>query len=369
MASDFDAVLASLYEAAVVRDTWPKALQKFADLYDSRGALITRGDRNHEGLLYSASLAPTVAQFFEQNWHLNDYRTTKCVPKAGQGFVTDRHIIAYDDIAESEYYSGFARPAGVPWFTTGGMVRSDGVAIGFSLQRSDGEGPFSNKEVGRLNMMLPRLCEVLSLAYRINSDRGRSMLLGLELVDQAALLIDGQGRVRDMNAAARALIGLLFTMRAQRPLAVCRGMQDGFARWVDAALASAPSAAMTARRIIRLEDIEGRSWIGQAMPVAGEAGDIFSNGHAILMFIPAHAAGHPSAAVLAIAFGLTPAEARVAERVAAGLTVDQVAASLSLNRNAVRFHMKSILPKANVRRHAAFVAAAAALSSAQMRNQ
>lgn len=137
-------------------------------------------------------------------------------------------------------------------------------------------------------------------------------------------------------------------------------------RWIDAARISASADATMARRIIRLADTEGRPWVGQAMPVAGEAGDIFSNGHAVLIFMPAHAASRPSAAVLAVAFDLTPTEARVAELIAAGLTVDDVASRLSCNRNAVRFHMKSILPKANVRRHAAFVAAAAALSVGPM---
>lgn len=369
MASDFEAVLVSLYEAAVVRDTWPIALQRFADLFGSRGALVTRGDRNHEGLLYSPALAPTVAQFFEQDWHLNDYRTVECIPRANRGFVTDRHIIDYDDIAKSDYYSGFACPAGVPWFTTGGMVRSDGVAIGFSLQRCDREGAFSDKEVSRLNLILPRLCEVLSLTYRINTDRERSMLSGLELVDQAALLIDHRGRVCDMNAAAQALADRLFTLRAQRLFAVCPGKQIEFAQWINAACASMAPAAMIARRIIRLEDRAGQSWIGQTMPIAGEANDIFGNGHAILIFMPAHVANRPSAALLAAAFDLTPAEARVAELIAAGHTVDDVAARLSLNRNAVRFHMKSILPKANVQRHAAFVAASSALSVAPVRNE
>lgn len=362
MAPEFDAVLASLYEAAVVRESWPKALQKFADLHGSRGALLTRGDRNHEGLLYSPGLAPTVAQFFEQGWHLDDYRTAECVPRADRGFVTDRHIIAYDDIAKSDYYSGFALPAGVPWFTTGGMVRSDGVAIGFSLQRSDGEGPFSDSEVRRLNRVLPRLCEVLSLTYRINTDRDRSMLMGLELVDQPALLIDRWGLVCDMNEAAQALVGQLFMIRARRPLAVEARSQIRFAQWIDAARSSWTGAGTTARRIVRLVDRNGRSWIAQAMPVAGEANDIFGNGDSIVIFLPAHAASHPSAAILAAAFDLTPAEARVAELIAAGLTVDEVATRLPLNRNAVRFHMKSILPKANVRRQAAFVAAASALA-------
>lgn len=362
MGSDLEAVLASLYEAAVVREKWPTALQRLADLCGSRGALITRGDRSHDGLIYSPGLAPTVAQFFEQDWHLNDYRTVGARPRINRGFVADQHIIAHDQIAHSDYYSSFAAPAGVPWFAAGGLDRIDGVALAFSLQRSAKQGPFSKRDLLRLNAIVPRLREVLSLTYRINTDRERALLAGLEMIDQAAVLVDRQGLVKDMNGAAAALLGNLLTVRAKRLQPCGSGLQASLTKWIESACAPFGQSTPVARRVIRLEDKAGRIWMGQAMPVATAACDIFGSGQAVLIFMPAHAARAPSAAVLAAAFGLTTAETRVAMLIAAGLTVDEVAARLSLSRNAVRFHLKSIFPKAGVQRQAAFVAAVGALS-------
>lgn len=362
MVSDLEGVLASLYEAAVVREKWPTALQNLADLCGSRGALITRGDRSHDGLLYSPGLGPTVAQFFEQDWHLNDYRTVGARPRINRGFVADQHIITHDEIAQSDYYASFAAPAGVPWFAAGGLDRVDGVALAFSLQRSDKQGAFSKRDLQRLNAILPRLREVLSLTYRINTDRERALLAGLEMIDQAAVLVDRQGLVKDMNGAAAALVGSLLTVRAKRLQACGPGLQPGLTRWIESACAPDCQSAPDARRIIRLEDKTGRIWMGQAMPVSTAACDIFGSGHAVLIFMPAHATRRPSEAMLITAFGLTVAEARVAGLIAAGLTIDEVAARLSLNRNAVRFHVKSIFLKAGVHRQAAFVAAVGALT-------
>jgi len=310
--SDLEGVLASLYEAAVVREKWPTALQNLADLCGSRGALITRGDRSHDGLICSPGLGPTVAQFFEQEWHLNDYRTHGAMPKINGGFVADQHIITHDEIARSEYYRSFAAPAGVPWFAAGGLDRVDGVALAFSLQRSDKEGPFSKRDLQRLNMILPRLREVLCLTYRINTDRERALLAGLDLIDQAAVLVDRHGLVKNMNGAAEALVGSLLTVRAKRLLACGPGLQAAMTDWIDSACSASAQSASIGRRVIRLEDTSGRIWMGQALPVAAEACDIFGGGHAVLIFMPAHATHHPSEALLSSAFNLTPAEARVA---------------------------------------------------------
>lgn len=360
MAADFDAVLASLYEAAVIRDLWPTALQQFAEFWGSRGALITRGDRNHQGLLYSPSLDATVSQFFEQDWHLNDYRTAKCMPLANIGFVTDQHIIDYDDIARSDYYSRFAKSAGVPWFATGGIKRSDGVALGVSLQRSEKEGAFSVAEMRKLNRILPRLREVLSLGYRMSTEQELSMLSGLDLIDQAAVVLDRSSKVCGMNEAASQLIDRLFTMSSHSLVTINPHKQSGLAQWLNM-ICNIDIGADGDRRVFTLDDVDGLPWLVQAMPVLGQASDVFGTGDIVLVFSPAFTTHSPSKFALAKAYGLTSAEARVAELIAAGLTTLETAERLAMTHNAVRFHMKSILPKANVHRQAAFVAAAAAL--------
>lgn len=359
MPSSFDNVLAGLYEAAVVRELWPQALQRFAELNNSRGALLTRGDRNHEGLLCSPGLNSTVAQFFEQDWHYRDLRTERSLPLVAQGFVADQHIISSDELGTSNYYDGFARSAGVPWFASAGIVRADGVCLALSLQRSDTEGAFSASEIARLNGMHGRLCEVLALSYRMSAERDGAMLRGLELVDRAAVLLDRRGAVHDMNAAAARLLDTVVTVRDRQLQAVDPSCRTGFATWIERALP--PGDTTDDRRVMRLYDLNSRAWLAQAMPIAGTANDVFATGAVIVILSPAHAVRGPTREMLAAAFDLTPAEARVAEQIAGGASVDEAATALSMSRNAVRFHLKSILPKADAPRQSTFVAAAAAL--------
>jgi DNA-binding CsgD family transcriptional regulator len=354
-------VLASLYEAAVTRDRWPEALQRFATLCGSRGALVVSADRDRLGLSHSPSLEATVAQFFEQGWHLNDYRTHQAVPLVDMGFICDQHIIGNDDQARAVYYDGFAESAGVPWFATGGMVLPNETGLGISLQRSAKEGAFSSTDLRRLNRILPRLREILLLAYRMGIEREASMLSGLALVNQAAVLFDGRALICGLNDAAQALVGSVFSTSGRKLSAVDRGQRVALAQCIDAACSPENLSTAAAPLTVRIEDCEGRPWVGQVAPITGRAQDIFGTAAALLILTPAYSRPRSVRRTLSIAFGLTPAEANVAELLAAGLNTTQIAERLQISGNAVRFHIKSILPKANVQRQAGFVAAAAML--------
>lgn len=361
MTSDYDAVLTSLYEATVTRDRWSEALQDLAELSGSRGALAVSFDSNHLELLHSPGLSATVAQFFEQGWHLNDYRTSKSVPLGRRGFVADQHIIDHDELPRSAYYGGFAGPAGVPWFASCGIALPNGRILGFSLQRSEKEGAFSFRDLERLNRMLPRLREILLLAHRIGVDRDRTIVSGLELVQQAAILFDSRGLICNMNPAAEALVGNVFSTHSRKLIATDHRQRFALANSIDAACVHPYLSNDASPQITRIESAQGRPWIAQVAPVTGRAKDIFGNAHALLILTPAYSQPRLVHHTLSTAFGLTQAETGVAELLAMGLSTNEMADRLHISRNAVRFHIKSILPKANVQRQAAFVAVATSL--------
>lgn len=360
MAAEYDRVIASLYQAAVTREGWPEALHAFATLNGSRGTNLVRAGNGRLHVVHSPSLGATVAQFVEQGWDRDDYRTQRTLPLLDGGFVADQHIIAPDDVARSAYYAKFARPAGVPWYAAIGVHLPNGGMVGISLQRSEREGAFSTGELRRLNGLLPRLREVLMLAHRVGLEHDGAMLAGLDLVDQAAILFDEFGLISGMNRAAEALAGTVFTTHGRRMIAIQCHQRQTLAEGIDAARTPGTFTGQTPRTI-RLEDKQGQAWLGQFAPIEGRAQDLFRNSAAMLILTPAHAKTRSVAATLAAAFGLTPREASVAELLAAGCDTSRIAEQLSLSHNAVRFHIKSILPKANVRRQAEFVAAAGKL--------
>lgn len=356
---DFDTVVSGLYEAAAVSYSWAPALDALARLTGSRGALITRPDRAHDGLACSPSLQDTVAQFFEQGWHNDDLRSARLMASEPRGFSRDQDITTAEERARSDYYEGFARSAGVPWFAACGLV-DEGSVIGVSIQRTEAEGAFDDADLGRLRHIRPHLERAMGFA-RIVADRSNAQDLdALETSDTAAFIVDHEGLLRAMNAQGELQMSRLVTTRGRRLTAMDPAMRPSFERLVAGAAAIGRDMRAPVPAPVRLTASDGTIALASAMPLCGAARQ-FGDGRAVVTLSAIAQPQGVDAAVLATAFDLTPAEARVAHHLSRGLDTPEIAEACGLSIGAVRFHLKAILPKAGVRRQAAFVALVASL--------
>ena len=365
---EFDSVVTSLYEAASLGDLWPEALDGLARLTGSRGALVTRPNGLHSGILYSPGLKDVVAQFFEQGWHRNDLRSQRLLSRPSGRFFRDQDITGAEERVNSTYYSGFARPAGVPWFAACGAIEPDGLILGVSIQRSAADGAFDTPDVERLARIGRHARAAVSFARRLATARDGERLEGLNRLDVAAMMLGADGRVRSLNALAERLVAEAHavTIRGARVTSV----QPAARRALEALLSSCCNPTRAADGpgpAVRVEGDRGAAYLVQAVPVEGAAHDMFGDGRAILTLTPIERAAPDAAATdrnwrrLTEAFSLTPAEARVAVLLAEGLEVGAISDALGVSQGAVRFHLKSILPKAGVSRQGAFVALAGSI--------
>lgn len=348
-----------LYEAAALPAFWPSALDALARRLNARGALVTRPDHQHRGIAYSPSLSGTVALFFEGGWNTRDLRTSAVVRRGSGRVSTDRDVAPFDDLVTGEYYRGFAKPAGVPWFATVGLIEPGGAQLGLSLQRSDHEGMFSNTEVEAIETLMPRLKHVLSVSRRLERRRESEFLSGAGAFGEAAILLDASGREIDANAEAEALIGHDLLRHGRRLVAADPRAREPLQRLIDSACNGEYPAAW--QKVV-LPSRTGSLLVARAAPVTGAARDLFGDAAVVLVFsVEPGVREPPSEVTLAAAFDLTPGEARVAALVARGLSPRAVADKLGVSYSTVRFHLKAIMPKADVRRQAEFVAKVASL--------
>ena len=356
---DIEAVFDGLYEAAALPSFWPSALDALARRMNARGALVTRPDHQHQGIAYSPSLSSTVALFFEGGWNTRDLRTNAVVRRGSGRVSTDRDVAPFDDLVTGEYYRGFAKPAGVPWFATVGMLEPGGAQLGLSLQRSDQEGMFSNSEVEAIEALMPRIKHVLSLSRRLERRRECEFLSGAGAFGEAAVLLDAGGRVVDANAEAEALIGRDLLRHGRRLVAADPQAREPLQRLIDSACSG---DYPTALQKVVLPSKTGSLLIARAAPVKGAARDLFGDAAVVLVLsVEPGMRAPPSETALAAIFDLTPGEARVAALVARGMAPRAVADRLGVSYSTVRFHLKAIMPKADVRRQAEFVAKVASL--------
>lgn len=346
---EVDVVFARLYEAAAMPEFWPQALQAVSDLMGARGTLLTRADRNHIGLIHSPGIAESVAAFFEGGWRDCDLRTERALKRGVvDSFTCEQHIVSAEEVKTSSYYNGFARPADVPWFATGGIVTGEAI-LGVSLQRTERQGAFSHADEARLNLMLPRLQHVLSVAYRLAGTHEEAVIQDLAGVRDGVILLGPGGLEIECNAMAERCYGDGLVRGALGPVARDPAADAALKRLIEAACGDIPCPTQT----VVIPQTTGPALYVQAVRLVGQTQDLFGRARALLILSPAP--GEDVPARLQSMFDLTTTEARVAMLLLAGRDVGAIAAALSISREAVRFHLKSILPKADVGRQADFV--------------
>jgi DNA-binding CsgD family transcriptional regulator len=218
--------------------------------------------------------------------------------------------------------------------------------------------------VRRARLLAPRLEQGLVLLRRLEEARAaaRDLTSVLARVETAVMTVGPDLRLRSANPAAEALLRRGDGLRLREgSLRVRRPRDEG-------ALAAAVAAATCGAGVAA-----GRGGRGDALLAIGRDGDRPPYRLGVFALSDGQGAGRgraadPSVLVLvddpgresvparseedlfARAFGLTPAEARLAVRLAAGASLTEAAAALGVTRNTARAQLRAIFDKAEVHR-------------------
>lgn len=145
-------------------------------------------------------------------------------------------------------------------------------------------------------------------------------------------------------------------LQAGRLRATCAKEDRELQAAIKTAIQAAASGVQTTRGIA-LTRLSGQRNLGlviQAMPAAARPGAIATPTVAIFLRDPEANADVEGDLVREL-FDLTPAEAAVARRLAAGLSLEDAASSLDISRNTARAHLRSIFSKSGITRQTELV--------------
>ncbi|MBX3023666.1 helix-turn-helix transcriptional regulator [bacterium] len=163
----------------------------------------------------------------------------------------------------------------------------------------------------------------------------------LDALPRALLLVDADAGVRFANAAAGDLLrrGGALRVSGHRLLAAGAADTQRLRHAVAAAHGQAQRRTLLALRGAGAEVLTLLLWSVAAPAEALVAVFAADHGPAVL-----------NLALLRRLHGLTPAEARIAARLAAGGTLDDIAAELRVRRSTVRTHLQRVLAKTGAAR-------------------
>ena len=346
-------VLDAIYGCAVEPQRWDKALSALCGLFNC-----------HFGDAFARTVDFTVYRGVAHGLDRNDYQhglldtwvkrnvwgAVHPVREAGH-IITTREMVSPDALRRSEMYADYLHPRDLHEGLRFDLWAGDGWVQDVSLLRSWSAGPFGTEERAMARLLLPHLQRSAAIAHRLAGAEAVAAagFDALDALDQAVFLTDSDARVLRANTAGGRMLARNGAVGTENAI-LAGATPDATAR-LRAAVRHAERAPVPFRLHAAKEGVSVL-----AVPVAAESAWTGLRGASVLVVAgtPPRPAP-PSALHLERVFDLTPAEAEVACRLAAGRTVAEIAGETRRSVNTVRTHVARLMAKTATHRQAALV--------------
>lgn len=376
----YDAIIAGIYMAASDEEAWGVALDRISAGLDAWAVQLFGVDKRTGALLFShdgGSASPQAALDYFRSYHPINPRVPPTLTLGPDDWFHDHEHFDDGFVAKSRFYQEFLIPHGGR-FVSGTKVLEDAHRLViFAALRAVGQPPFGPDERESLVRIKRHVTRAIALQARARDLQARTQV-GATLLDQFArpmILVDAERRITYANAAGnRALDAGDYVTRRGNVLH-CRDKIS------DQALANAlyelrlvdglrHADAPANRRFFRTNAGSDGRPIGVYLSALRPEQTMASFGtapQALVFFHDARSEPGFDAMVVAETFDLTPAEAAVAVQLAAGETVERIAAKRSVAVATVRAQVVSIFAKTNTKRQADLVRVIVAMPGVDFR--
>jgi len=262
-------------------------------------------------------------------------------------------LLGTDRPEEHPYYSGYLLPAGLAHMLSARIVGRDGYTAWFTMARKQADPDFSDTDQALFDSLLPHMAVALDSFALIDRQRVRAAvsqhLSGR--FDLAAITVTADARVLGMGLMAASLI------EKTGMVSVDRGGHLRFAdRLIQTRFADALHAAVTGRQskaIVFRVDATRVEMLVSPFIAAADHGS--ARPDAVIYMHWDRSASGPDEEVRRILnemFDLTAIESDIAQLLAQGRTMTQLAGDLGLAESTVRSYSKTIYGKLGVHRQA-----------------
>ena len=358
--------LEACQDAVLAPELWPAALQSLSDSFGASSTVLLPVDSR-------TTRAPMSAEHFEFDalWHRNQGHapcifTRKAPCKLGLPYVIEQQIVSPEERAQDPYFRETARVGHRDWWAEA-CFSVAGKQWCLALYRSAELGPFTHEDGRYAALAGSRLSRIVGSAERFAQRQVSSTLSALEQLNSAALVIDSLGVARGLNGYAEALLCDDFRLVAGRPVASDRDSNRRLHDLIAAVRHAERGGVAGYNHVVVNRDY--RPWLLiEAMPVTSFGSDMFGDGRTVLLLTDLTVPLVTDQTLLAVVFGLTAAEAKMAARIAQGNSIDEAASALRISRETARTQLKAVFLKTSTRRQAELTALLGRLRPVQPRS-
>ena len=279
--------------------------------------------------------------------------------------LADPDFMSAEDYRRDAWYHDFLLPWDVPHICLTTLERRDGTVIGLAVGRSHANGPISADQRAVFAKLAPHVRVAVRTQMALENQGAKLLSRAFEGLSMVAFVCDGRGRVQAMTPAAEDLVGANGPLRLRQGRLEAAGKDDAAAlsKAIDAASLgiTLPGSPVASTLVLRGKTPPG-ALVLEVVRLPGLAHEFTFTPRVLVVGRTQQATRTQRMQTLAQAvYGLTAAEAEVAVRIAAGQSLDEIAAVRTVAVGTIRAQLKTAMSKCGVRRQAELVSRLAQL--------
>jgi DNA-binding CsgD family transcriptional regulator len=352
-----------IYESSLVSELWPQVLEELGRIAEGTGGSLFISKANLQYWTASPENRERMKAFVNDRWFSRGQVVARLFGARHSGFLTELDIFAPEELDLEPLYRDMWRPLGIGWVVGTAIPIPTGENVILVITRRTERGPVERDVVQKLDELRPHLARSAFLSARLQLERARVASETLAVIGLPALVLDDQGKVLAANHLIEALTGYVH-WRARDRVSLSDRAADQLLR---DAVATIDLAGGSGVRSFPVRDSGADAMmVAHVVPVRLSARDIFVRCAAVLVLTPVALPRAPPVELVQSLFDLTPAEARVARGLAAGKTVDNIAADGGISANTIRTQVRGVLEKTGCNRQVDIVALLTAISATRL---
>lgn len=342
-----EALVERIYEAAFLPETWPGLLESLADRVEASCACVIIDEPHRQPLVTS-----TPARRDE----LSDYCTgggwqrsemtayARNTPPAA--FLLDEDFFPKEVLRRAPAEAVIPLGVGALIGTVFPMPSGEMAAV-LIQRREDARLPV-REALSWLNEIRPHLGRAAMISGRLHLEQANNTVQTLSQLRLPTAVLGAGATVLASNQQFDTLKGP-FRIGAFDRLSLTNGPANALFRQ---AVADTGSPTSTVKSIPLPARGDEPSMIVHVAPIERNAHDIFNRAACMVIVTPIGMVDVPDGAMLNGLFDLSPAEARLVQKLARGLTINQVADDLALSVATLRTQLRSVFAKTGTTRQA-----------------
>jgi DNA-binding CsgD family transcriptional regulator len=360
-ATELSSLLANLYATPLEPERWNLFLDTLCSLTNSSSGYVMGAYQEAGNVILAGGGQSHDAEFFrlytEQYGSSDPFRPGLAkLPTVGVNHGAE--LVDQTAVRKTEFYNDLLMEYDMEYMTLLLCNFSEVRTEGLSLWRSRNYQSVSKESDHLLEMLMPHLKMVLALRSKISLTHSfaRFSSTVMDAMSVAALLVDGRGRVLQMNRLAEAHLA------AGNGLLLCHGyLQSADPKDTDrlnkllASVTVKPQAGSSPGGAIRVARQNASALHVSAIPIPGENTFGDRDRYAVVFLYDQSEPQGSRSTTMRQLYKISPAEARIADLLCSGFDIKEISNLLQVTLETARFHVKQILKKTGVRRQAELV--------------